>query len=507
MSLTLSNVTSTPYHQQRLNREVNSTIQRLNAGVTVRPKDDPAAFIAYELNRSRENQLKTAGINAERAQAFGQTAINGLDQVSAAIDELRSIYAGSHNSATPQTRIDELLATIDAVNDNTQFKGQRLFPGGTITETQGAAPEPVQQTDIPTLGGVQLGYAQGDLSFRSNIYDGEFNLGEFEVKGTSFTASADPGAPSIELGNLGRAVTATDDRTGTGYILYSEESVHTRFGSLPHEYNADHLISVVYEGGQFYFDDNHNLRAFTPRDSDVIIAEVDYTNDTIRGLAGAITPSTPSETDVTSKREVSTPNTFDFNYSTESGATGSLSLSSVSAAALGDADNSLADLGQGGALGFSASNRTRALEVLQAAQQQVDSAKQQAQTFVRNTVGSLDLVNQHNQSTLAAERQRLENRAGQEVAEQARRLLLRSAGQSLVQDAQQAQTDTLLSLIEQTGGSRAGRYSMDSALRSVQGAQQSQLAEALGRYTQEMSQNDPVSLQTETLGNQLDVLG
>ena len=55
----------------------------------------------------------------------------------------------------------------------------------------------------------------------------------------------DPGEPiTLDLGPLNNGVAAHDPRTGTGYIMYSEESVHTRFaGNPPSAWAADHLIA------------------------------------------------------------------------------------------------------------------------------------------------------------------------------------------------------------------------------------------------------------------------
>jgi len=50
------------------------------------------------------------------------------------------------------------------------------------------------------------------------------------------------------VGNLGRGIAANDQAVGTGFIMYSEESVYTRFASAP-PFNAQaahHLIVVRY---------------------------------------------------------------------------------------------------------------------------------------------------------------------------------------------------------------------------------------------------------------------
>jgi len=94
------------------------------------------------------------------------------------------------------------------------------------------------------------------------------------------------GGQTINVGAINNGVLAQDDATGTGYILYSEENLFDRFDIDPFENNADHLIAVKFINGQWVYDTNDEYYAFTPRSTDVLIAEVDFTNDTAVGLEG-----------------------------------------------------------------------------------------------------------------------------------------------------------------------------------------------------------------------------
>jgi hypothetical protein len=67
--------------------------------------------------------------------------------------------------------------------------------------------------------------------------------------------------------------------------MYSAESVHTRFSANPpHADNADHLIAVIYSGGQWLYDNNSSTFAFTPVAGDRLMAAVDFTADTVTDL-------------------------------------------------------------------------------------------------------------------------------------------------------------------------------------------------------------------------------
>ena len=161
---------------------------------------------------------------------------------------------------------DVLLAEVD-------------FERDTITSLEGVARDAF---------GIAEGFAAGDLNFFANRWRGGFNAGEFTVEGTYFiTHGSYDGGSRVSIGAVNNGIAAQDGATGRGFIMYSEDPVHTRFAShAPHGNNSDHLIAVVYEGCQWYYDDNGGLRAFEPRSTDVLLAEVDFERDTITSLEG-----------------------------------------------------------------------------------------------------------------------------------------------------------------------------------------------------------------------------
>jgi RHS repeat-associated protein len=156
---------------------------------------------------------------------------------------------------------DVLIAAVDFTND-------------TVTSLEGT-----NTTEI----GIAKGYVSGDLKFFANRFGGVTNPDEFEVEGTHFVRNE-----TVSAGTLGWGVAAQEAATGTGYLMYSQESVHTRFApngpNVPQ--NADHFICVRYNNGQWEYDNNVSYFSFTPLASDVLVAEVDFTNDTVRPLVG-----------------------------------------------------------------------------------------------------------------------------------------------------------------------------------------------------------------------------
>ena len=101
----------------------------------------------------------------------------------------------------------------------------------------------------------------------------------------NLTKIIEPAANGIaEIGVTNRGVVATDTAEGTGFIMYSEESRAERFSA--YSTSSEHLIVVRYDGSQWVYDTNSAYVAFTPRSTDVLIAAVDFTNDTITSLEG-----------------------------------------------------------------------------------------------------------------------------------------------------------------------------------------------------------------------------
>jgi len=146
------------------------------------------------------------------------------------------------------------------------------FELDTITSLEGVARDAF---------GIAEGFAAGDLSFFADRWRGSFNDGEFTVEGTYFfTHRSYDGGSRVSIGAVNSGIAAQDAATGRGFIMYSEESVHTRFASdAPYPHNSNHLIAVKYEGGQWYYDNNDGLHAFTRRSTDVLLAEVDFGGD------------------------------------------------------------------------------------------------------------------------------------------------------------------------------------------------------------------------------------
>jgi len=113
-----------------------------------------------------------------------------------------------------------------------------------------------------------------------------FNPDEFKVEGTPVIT---PAGVRLDMGELKGGIAVQDDATGQGFIMYSEDSVHDRFdgpGAEPHKANSHHLIAVKHDRGHWHYNNNNLWFRFTPRSTDLLLAQVDFDLDTITSLQG-----------------------------------------------------------------------------------------------------------------------------------------------------------------------------------------------------------------------------
>ncbi|MBN1942132.1 MAG: hypothetical protein JW849_02455 [Phycisphaerae bacterium] len=130
------------------------------------------------------------------------------------------------------------------------------------------------------------GFASSDnITIVPEQYGGDPGPGEFEVTdGSYFVHNYSPDGSQTPLGDLRSGIAVWDSRTGTGFLMYSEESVHDRFAGnySPWYTNADHLIAVVKTGSNTWAYDNNtsSLVDFLPRETDVLLASLDFDANT-----------------------------------------------------------------------------------------------------------------------------------------------------------------------------------------------------------------------------------
>ena len=173
--------------------------------------------------------------------------------------------------------------------------------------------------------GIDTGYPSGDLTVVPQQWNGNFNNGEFQAFGTQIGNNTPPPPPptsttcpaTMALGDLGRGLAGTDNATGNGYIMWSQQDVHTRWSNPAILATAaDHLILVKWNGTQWTYDNNSGFTAFTTNGTDCIVAAVNYDADTVTLLNGVNTATNGIDTGYTTGNLSATPNQWNgtFNF-------------------------------------------------------------------------------------------------------------------------------------------------------------------------------------------------
>ena len=120
------------------NTEQAKTMERLSSGLKInRGADGPASLVISERLRAQTAGLKQAIDNSEAGVSLVQTAEAALDEVSSALINARQLAVHAANEAVndefmlraDQQEIDNILATVNRIAQNTQFGKKNLLDG------------------------------------------------------------------------------------------------------------------------------------------------------------------------------------------------------------------------------------------------------------------------------------------------------------------------------------------------------------------------------------------
>ena len=255
--------------------------------------DVDSLFEYDELNRLTDFKtglLNTAGnaiSSPEMAQSFtlDETGnFKGFDQT--VVDALTQTR--THNKVNEITAISETVGTAWADPAHDDAGNMIAIPKpGALDESLDAVWDGWHRMvrlsqPLDSIEGISAGMFETDIVLTANQWAGSGNTGEFGVSGTYFKPDA---STQIDIGDVNDGIAADDNATGQGFIMYSAESVHTRFTVHPN--NADHLIAVRLNGTQWQYSDNNTSTDwvdFTPVSTDHLIARVDFSNDVVENL-------------------------------------------------------------------------------------------------------------------------------------------------------------------------------------------------------------------------------
>eukprot|EP00933_Yihiella_yeosuensis_P038024 TRINITY_DN31_c0_g2_i1.p1 TRINITY_DN31_c0_g2~~TRINITY_DN31_c0_g2_i1.p1 ORF type:complete len:693 (+),score=120.95 TRINITY_DN31_c0_g2_i1:48-2081(+) len=186
---------------------------------------------------------------------------------------------------------DVLVAQVDFTNDKVaDLKGQNL-----------------------QFKGIQIGYSAGDIFFFPNQRpDMTADAGEFRVNGTSIVANVKKGEATTTTTTtpskgtrqsvVSGGIRCTDNNTGSGFIMYSQQDVNLRWNidkdeATFRQHTAKNFVCIRYKDQKWEFDTNWgdepdrnssvSWNAFVPVSSDTLVASVDYSADSVAPLKGS----------------------------------------------------------------------------------------------------------------------------------------------------------------------------------------------------------------------------
>lgn len=222
-------------------RNLNSTqsslatsIERLSSGLRINSaKDDAAGLAISERFTSQINGLNQAQRNANDGVSLAQTAEGALGTITDSLQRIRELAVQSSNAtnsntdrAALQTEVDQLLAEIDRVADQTQFNGVSLLDGsftGAVFQVGANAGETITVSSILDANAAALGsvtQATGaELSVAASSLTGfgtAIAAGGVTINGVDIGAISAASSAAERAGQMVDAINNVSAQTGVG---------------------------------------------------------------------------------------------------------------------------------------------------------------------------------------------------------------------------------------------------------------------------------------------------
>ena len=99
-------------------------------------------------------------------------------------------------------------------------------------------------------------------------------------------------ACDFSVGSPNSGIAVSDDATGQGHIMYSNEPVADRFAGI-NASNADNFIAIQLDGAQWQYNNDSAWVDFEPEVGDLIVANVDFDGDTVSMSGGVAVNGIP----------------------------------------------------------------------------------------------------------------------------------------------------------------------------------------------------------------------
>lgn len=193
------------------NNALSQSIQRLSTGLRINsPADDPSGFLTSNSLQSQVNGINQAVSNIQNATNQTKTATSALTQVNTLVANIRAAALDAQNTpanaGNDQVTIQQAIASINNIAQNTSFGGQSLL--------NGSAGITAAVTDGAKLGGISIG---------GNFGTGTTQAGNITITVTQAATSATV-TGTVVYGSTTSTI-ASGGATGGGSITLNGQTI------------------------------------------------------------------------------------------------------------------------------------------------------------------------------------------------------------------------------------------------------------------------------------------
>ena len=442
-----------------------SSIGRLSTGLRINSAaDDPAGLIISEKYAAQLGGLDQASKNSQDGINFAKTAEGALNEVSGLLRDARSLAVASANTGTlsasalqaNQAQIQSIVASINRISSTTQFGSKKLLDGSagtssTVTDTANIASLAIGGT----FGGASLSANSGvtvtvtTAATQATVSSKGFAFATttagsnsaFTLNGVTFTVSAADTAQNI-IDN----VNASQGQTGVAAV-YNTTTNKIDFTTT--KYGSSQTINLTDASGVVA-----SAAGFSTASGTDAIAQVAVNGTTVLftgGKSGSdgltlndadgnkIQLTTAGNNTATANATVGevTTGAAQFQIGAFSGQTASLSLQNFGATNLGTGVSSGVNLSNIDLTTQSGANQ--AINVIDAAIDQISTARGQIGNFQRNVLQSnIRSLGVASENLTAAKSTITDTDVAAETTNYSRLQILQQAGISVLAQANQS---------------------------------------------------------------------
>lgn len=190
--------------------QLSSSLEKLSSGFRInRAADDASGLVNSENLRAQIGGLNVAQRNSQDAISLVQTAEGAMTEVHSGLQRMRDLVVESGNLGTNdeealqanQDEIDQLVAELNRISEQTQFGTKRILQGAPVAEVSDTL---TTQTDSAgtfaehvALAGFESTYFDGTVQDGAGT-DVAFNL-DTDTTGDTLTVAGAEGADTAEI--------------------------------------------------------------------------------------------------------------------------------------------------------------------------------------------------------------------------------------------------------------------------------------------------------------------